>query len=154
MKKIVIIVFFLIFLVIVSWPKQACLIGMIVGGSIISPEGSAVLRHYCFGNGDTLELDADYIKSSPVFLKNAKKLKVGESKRVVFKQSEDWRLSYALNPFVITRTSTGYLIHQYIKFDSSGKIYTDLNLFFTKIRVSDNFVHAFECKPFVAICKI
>ncbi len=81
-------------------------------------------------------------------------MKVGEQKKVEFRQPEDWRLSYALNPFHIKREKDGYLVYQYIEFDRSGKIHTDLNLGFTKIRVYDNIVHVFDCKSFVAVCRL
>ena len=74
---------------------------MIIGGRIVSPEGSDILYHYCFGNGDTLNINSSYIRKSPVVLKSIKDLRIGEIKKVIFKQSEDWRLSYALNPFHI-----------------------------------------------------
>ena len=41
-----------------------------------------------------------------------------------------------------------------LKFDRSGKIHTDLNLGFAKIKVYDNIVHVFNCKPFIAVCRI
>ena len=41
-------------------------VSMIVGGKFISPEGSSMLCHYCFGNGDTLEINSHYISKSPV----------------------------------------------------------------------------------------
>jgi hypothetical protein len=135
-------------------PKKVFVISMIVGGRIVSPEGSDILYQYCFGNGDTLKLASGYIRNSQVVVKSKMGLKVGESKKVEFRQAEDWRLSYALNPFHIKREKNGYLVYQYIEFDRSGKIYTDLNLGFTKIRVYDNIVHVFNCKPFVAVCRL
>ena len=135
-------------------PKKMFVVSMIVGGKLISPEGSSMLYHYCFGNGDTLEINSNYISKSPVFLKNIKGMKVGQTKKVWFKQSEDWRLSYSFNPFILKRTKDGYLVYQYIKFDTTDKIYTDINLRFTKLRIHDNIVHVFNCTPYMAICKI
>lgn len=127
---------------------------MILGGKIVSPEGSQILDHYCSGNGDTLFLDNSYIKESPVILREIKNMKEGEIKKIVFKQNEDWRLSYALNPFKIKRERGKYKIFQFIKFDRSKKIYTELNLGFTRVRVYDDIVHCYECKPYVAYCEI
>lgn len=138
-------------IVITKYPKHAFVYSMIVGGKFVSPEGSQMLNHYCFGNGDTLEVQSDYIRTSPVVLNSIKSMKVGQTKKVIFKQSKDWRLSYAFNPYNIKREKDGYIIYQYIQFDTTGKIYTDLNLGFTKIRVHDNIVHVFECKPYVAV---
>jgi hypothetical protein len=81
-------------------------------------------------------------------------LKIGDAvERVGFEQKDDWRLSYALNPFKIKRTKEGYEIYQWIEFDQTGKVPTKLNLGITKITVNDAVVHAFECKPFWVICK-
>jgi hypothetical protein len=157
LNKISIIVgitFTLIILAIVINPKKAFVVSMIVGGRIVSPEGSDILYHYCFGNGDTLNIESGYLRSSPVVAKSMMGMKVGEDKKVEFRQAEDWRLSYALNPFRIKREKNGYLIYQNIEFDRYGKIHTDLNLGFTKIRVYDNIVHVFNCKPFVAVCRL
>lgn len=144
----------LILLLLLVFPKKAFVLAIILGGKIIAPEGAAILSHYCFGNGDTLELNSEYISRSPVFLKHVKKLKQGETKKVVFHQAEDWRLSYALNPFNIKKLPEGYLVYQYIRFDESGKIYTILDLKITKIKVYDNIVHTFSCEPFVAVSRI
>ncbi len=134
-------------------PRQALVIAMIIGGKVVAPEASAVLSHYCFGNGDTLYLNADYIKTSPVVLKGMEGLKIGQSRKVALKQKEDWRLSYALNPFTITRTRKGYTITQYMDFDKTGKVATMLNLGFTKIKVDDNITHVFDCTPYWAVAK-
>jgi hypothetical protein len=138
-------------IVITVYPKQAFVCSMILGGKVVSPEGSQMLKHYCFGNGDTLEVQSNYIRTSPVVLNSIKSMKVGQTKKVMFTQSKDWRLSYAFNPYNIKREKDGYIMYQYIKFDTTGKIYTDLNLGFTKIRVYDNVVHIFDCKPYIAV---
>ena len=154
LKKIFFVFLLLGVLLVLLYPKKIVVVSLILCGKIIAPEASEVLSHYCFGNGDTLYLDPEYIKNSPVVLRKIKTLKEGETIRVTFKQSEDWRLSYALNPFQLTNTPNTYLIHQYINFESTGDVFTELNLGFTKISVKDNIVHAFECKPFIAICEI
>jgi hypothetical protein len=127
---------------------------LILGGKIISPEGSQILDHYCSGNGDTLFLDPSYIKKSPVVLREIEGMKEGQTKNIRFTQKEDWRLSYALNPFKIKKEEGKFKIYQYIKFDRKGRDYTDLNLGFTKLRVKDGMVHVYECKPYVAYCEI
>lgn len=127
---------------------------MILGGYFVSPEASDILSHYCFGSGDTLYLDTSYIQQSPVIRREVNKLKIGDVvERIGFKQKEDWRLSYALNPFKVKRTKEGYEIYQWIEFDKTGKVPTVLNLGVTTITVNDAVVHAFDCKPFWAICK-
>lgn len=151
--RIVLIIILLLMGLVLLFPRKAVVIALIVGGKVIAPEASSVLSHYCFGNGDTLYLKADYIKTSPVVLKSIKGLKIGQTKRISFKQKEDWRLSYALNPFTIKRTREGYTISQYMEFDKTGTVVTILNLGFTKIRLSDNIAHAFNCTPYVAWVK-
>ena len=131
---------------------KVLVLGMIYGGKIVSPEGSQILDHYCFGDGDTLFLDPEYIKKSPVILKNIQGLKNGQRRKIRFHQKEDWRLSYALNPFFIEKRGEGYRIYQYIAFDKKGKDYTYLDLKVGKIKVQDGIVHTYECKPFVAVC--
>ena len=131
-----------------GFATKAAVICMIVFSKPFFPEASSVLGHYCLGDGDTLTLDTEYLKESPVIEKALKSMKNGESKKVVFKQSEDWRLSYAINGFTIIKEKNKVIVKQWIQFDKTGKIYTDLNLGFAKIRVDDNFVHTFDCKPF------
>ena len=134
--------------------KKTLVLMMILGGYFVSPEASDILTHYCFGSGDTLYLDSSYIKRSPVIKREISKLKVGDAvERVGFEQKDDWRLSYALNPFKIKRTREGYEIYQWIEFDQTGKVPTELNLGITTITVNDAVVHAFDCKPFWVICK-
>ncbi len=126
----------------------------IIGGYFVSPEGSAILTNYCFHETDTLILDSSYLQRSPVILKYAKNLKIGQTKKCIgFKQHLDYRLSYALNPFTISRSKDGYTVSQWIAFDTNGKVHTTLNLFLFKVTVPDNFVHTFDCTPFLVVSK-
>lgn len=113
------------------------------------PEASTILNHYCFGSGDTLFLEPSYLKVSSVITKELKTMKINETRIVRFNQKDDWRLSYAINGFTLTKTKNKIIIKQYIKFDKTGKIYTDLNLGVIKIRIYDKFVHTFDCTPFI-----
>jgi hypothetical protein len=81
-------------------------------------------------------------------------MKVGsEINRVKLNQRQDWRLSYAINGFTIKRTKIGFVIQQWIEFDTTGKVPTELNIGVMKIKVQDAIVHTFDCKPFWAICE-
>jgi hypothetical protein len=111
-------------------------------------EGVTVLSHYLFGNGSDLILESDYLPQSPVIRKRLKTMKIGEKQRVSFKQNQDWRLSYAINGFTLTKTATGFSIHQYIAFDTTGTVYTDIKTIFGKVRVYDNWVHQFGGNAF------
>jgi len=93
-------------------------------------------------------LDTSYLKVSPVITRELSTMKVGEKRIVRFKQKDDWRLSYAINGFTLIKQKDKVIVKQYIEFDKTGKIYTDLNLGITKIRVDDGFVHTFDCTPF------
>lgn len=75
-------------------------------------------------------------------------MKVGETKKISFRQDKDWRLSYAINGFNLTKTENGFAIFQYIAFDRTGNVYTDINTLFGEIRIYDNWVHRIECTPF------
>jgi hypothetical protein len=75
-------------------------------------------------------------------------MKIGEKQRVSFRQKQDWRLSYAINGFELMKTSSGFSIHQYIAFDTTGTVYTDLKSIFGKVRVYDNWVHTIGGNPF------
>lgn len=147
MKKISIIL--LLVSSVVFFFKKILVIGMIFVGSFFYPEASQILYHYCFGNGEKLILDSEYIKNSKIVSREFKKMKVGQKKRVAFKQNEDWRLSYALNPFYIEKWEDKVIITQFIKFDSTNKSYT----YFGPFKISDNIVHVFDCTPFDLYCE-
>ena len=134
--------------------KKLCVVGMIVGGFFVAPEASQILSHYCFGDGDTLYLDSSYLKRSPVVISAATGLKVGgKINKVRVIQSRDWRLSYAINGFTLKRTKKGYVIQQWIEFDKTGTIPTDINFGVGKLRVQDAIVHTFDCTPFWVVCE-
>lgn len=143
MKKIVLI--FTALTLFVVFFKKITVIGMIVVGSIFFPEASAALRHYCFGDGSQLEVNADYIKRSPVVQRELATMRVGEKRKVGFRQAEDWRLSFALNPFTIKKGKNKVEVSQWMKFSDNDRVITWL--FF--IPVPDNIVHTFDCKPYL-----
>lgn len=153
MKKIVIIVV-IIGLMTLCY-KKIVVVAMIVGGFFIAPEASQILSHYCFGDGDTLYLDSSYLKTSPVVISAATGLKVGSKiNKVTLIQSRDWRLSYAINGFTLKRTKNGYVIQQWIDFDKTGKIPTNIKFWvFPVFSVPDAIVHTFDCTPFWVICE-
>lgn len=125
------------------------LCGVITTQLNVPVEGISILSHYMFGNGEDLVLKSNYIPNSPVIKKELKKMSVGETKKITFQQKEDWRLSYALNPFRLTKTKNGFEIYQYIKFDFSGKVFTYVNTPLGRIKIYDNWVHIKKCKPFM-----
>jgi hypothetical protein len=118
---------------------------MIVVGFFFFPEASQALRHYCFGDGSQLNVDPEYIKTSPVVQQHLAKMKVGQKKKVGLHQWEDWRLSFAINPFTIEKQKHKVVITQWMEFDKKNKVTTWL--FF--IPVKDNIVHTFDCTPYM-----
>lgn len=118
---------------------------MIGIGAIFFPEASKILRHYCFGDGSTLYLKSNYIKHSPVVKRKLSKMKVGQTRKVGMHQWEDFRLSYALNPFKMEKQKDKVIITQWIEFAKTNKVIT----WFGPIPLPDNIVHTFNCKPFL-----
>ena len=142
MKKILIFSCFAAF--VLAFYKKILVIGMIGVGALFFPEASQALRHYCFGDGSRLFVNPSYIKNSPVVKKKLANMKVGEKKTVGFNQREDWRLSFALNPFTIEKKKDRVVIRQWMQFDRSNDVTTWL--FF--IPIKDNIVHTFDCTPY------
>ena len=106
--------------------------------NITAPEGSAILQHYCFGDGNDLALESDYLPNSPVIKLELKKMRIGQDKVIRFNQNKDWRLSYALNPFHLIKTINGFKIYQYIKFDNKGLDVTEINFRLFRIKIKDS----------------
>jgi hypothetical protein len=125
--------------------KKIIVLGMIVVGAVIVPEASTALSHYCFGDGDTLFVESDYIRTSPVVINELKTLRDGEKRRVGMRQCEDWRLSYAINPFNIERKGNKVIISQWMQFDTTNVVTTQFGPF----KINDNIVHEFECTPYL-----
>ncbi len=125
--------------------KKILVIGMIAVGAVFFPEASKALRHYCFGDGSELRVNPDYIRNSPVVKKHLANMKVGDRKKVGFHQWEDWRLSFALNPFTLEKRRDKVVVTQWMQFDHSGDVTTWL--FFIPMR--DNIVHTFDGKPYL-----
>ena len=118
-----------------------------------APEGSAILQHYCFGDGTDLVLESDYLPNSPVIKSELKKMRIGQDKVIRFNQNKDWRLSYALNPFHLIKTINGFKIYQYIKFDNKGLDVTEINFRLFRIKVKDSWVHIINPTPFMVVYK-
>lgn len=115
---------------------------------ITAPEATTILQHYILGDGEKLELHSTYLPTSPVIVKKLNAMRVGQSKIVRFEQYKDWRLSYALNPFVLTKNKNGFEIHQFIKFDTSGSQYTYIQLLGYRVKIYDNWVNVLHPTPF------
>jgi hypothetical protein len=141
MKKLVLFIGSLILMSFVS-------LNVITGWKGVPTEAITIVYHYMFGNGEDLVLKSNYLPTSKVINDNLSNMEVGESKRVGFKQDLDWRLSYAINGFTLTKTNKGFKIEQYIKFDTTGTVYTRINNPFFDFNIDDNIVHFLDCTPF------
>jgi hypothetical protein len=133
---------------IIVIPIFSIFISLFLYFKITAPEGCSVLQHYFLGNGKPLVLESDYLPKSPVIINALKGMRVGEVKRVTFEQKEDWRLSYALNPFQLKKLKNGFDVYQYIKFDNEGEVYTTINLGVLKFNFKDNWVRFFKTTPY------
>lgn len=139
LKKLLIVIFSI---------TMVLIIGIFSYFKITAPEGCAILQHYYFGNGEPLELKSDYLPHSPVIIKALKRMHVEQVKTIRFHQKNDWRLSYALNPFDLKKTANGFSISQWIDFDTSGDVFTVINFYIFKIKIKDSWVHVFRTTPF------
>ena len=132
----------------VAIPAFSIFISLFLYFKITAPEGCAVLQHYFLGNGEPLTLESDYLPKSPIIINALKGMRVGEVKKISFSQKEDWRLSYALNPFQLKKVKNGFDVYEYIKFDNKGKVYTTINLGVLKFKFADNWVHFLKTTPY------
>tara|TARA_R110002051_G_scaffold39538_1_gene83197 strand:- start:836 stop:1423 length:588 start_codon:yes stop_codon:yes gene_type:complete len=127
---------------------------MIAVGYFSYPEAAAILRHYIHGEGEDLLLSNDYFKKSKFIQRTIKTKGVGKHK-ISLRQHQDWRISYALNPFILHIKKNGTIkIYQKIVFKHpKRKVRTTLNLFGFKVKVNDGLVHAMKPSPFMVYVK-
>lgn len=124
-----------------------------LAGRLVSPEGGAIVFHYLHGNGQHLWLDSDYLQTSPVIQRSWRSLKVGQSRQVGFRQAEDWRVSYALNPFSLRRDAHEVLLWQRLEFSANPRVKTKLNYGWGQVELPDALIHALHPTPFTVFCR-
>ena len=76
-------------------------------------------------------------------------MKIGEKHTVSMHQREDWRLSFAINGFMMEKRKDTIIITQWMQFDTTNKVIT----WFGPIPIPDNIVHTFNCTPYMFQCK-
>ncbi len=129
-------------------------IGILSGVALtrfVYPEGSKILYHYVHGDGSTLELSSDYFKKSKYLQNKINQLGNGEHGPIALRQSQDWRLSMALNPFFLIITQNHVRIyHPNIVFAPvRGKqVHTIFKLGLLRLKVYDNLVSALNTSSF------
>lgn len=121
-------------------------------GRVVAPEASKVLWHYLHGGGDTLQLDHDYIRHSPVIAARLKSLRVGEGRRFTLRMNEERRIAYALNPFWMRREKNRAVIWQKIRFKDDRSTFTVLNYNLGSVRIPDALVHVLHPDDFIVYC--
>jgi hypothetical protein len=119
-----------------------------LAGRLVSPEGGAIVWHYLHGKGQDLWLDNSYLQTSPVIQRSWRSLKPGQSRQFSLRQAEDWRLSYALNPFSLRRGEHKILLWQRLEFSTNHKVKTVLNYGLGKIELPDALIHVLHPTPF------
>ena len=115
------------------------------------PEAAALLQHYIHGKGTDLRLDSGYFESSGYLQQVILKKGLGSHGPIALRQSEDWRLSLALNPYYLEVSDQIIRIyHPKIKFaDVDGElVYTVIPLGRIRLKVYDNLVSALDVSPF------
>ena len=55
-------------------------------------------------------------------MKHLAQMKVGQKKKVGIHQWEDWRLSFAINPFTIEKKKDKVVNSQWMKFDNKNEV--------------------------------
>lgn len=119
-----------------------------LAGRIVSPEGGQIVWHYLHGKGQDLWLDSDYLQTCPVIQRSWRSLKVGQHRQVGFVQAENWRLSYALNPFSLRRGEHDVLLWQRLEFSSNHRVSTKLNYGLGEVELPDALIHSLHPVPF------
>lgn len=121
--------------------------GIALVGRVVSSKGGAIVWHYLHGKGD-LDLDSSYLRKSPVILRSIRSLKPEESGRYAFHQADDWRLSYALNPFSLRRDAREVHLWERIAFGTDARIKTKLRYGLGVIELPDALIHVLHPKTF------
>jgi hypothetical protein len=128
-------------------------LGGIAVGQFVSPEGAAILRHAVYGGGSELQLDPSYFKCSRFLAAEMERRGPGTHGPIWFRQSEDMRLSLALNPVFITisdgRVRVGHPRIQFAAPDAPP-VLTIIPIGKLRLRMFDNLVGALQQKPFPA----
>ena len=127
--------------------------GIAGGGRLFFPEGGEIIWHYLHGHGSDLWLSPDYIRASPVILRSLAQLKEGESRQFRFRQAEDWRLSYAVNPFSLKKTSGNVLLWQLMKFETGAETFTTLNYGIGQFQLPDALIYSMHPETYTVYCK-
>jgi hypothetical protein len=129
--------------------------GILVGtgvGGLFYPEGARILRHTVYGGGADLELDASYFAESEYLRRQIDDLGPGDHGPLWLKQSDDWRLSLAFNPYYLRIMEDRVrLYHPTMKFSAAAAkpVHTMVPIGRMRIKVYDNLVSALGADEFL-----
>jgi len=117
------------------------------------PEAAKILHHYIHGDGSELKLDAAYFRKSRYLTSVISRLGTGDHGplTLTLTQSQDWRMSLALNPYFLKITADRIRVyHPQISFTPAKgpKVFTIVPVGRMKIKVFDNLVSALNPTPF------
>lgn len=116
------------------------------------PEASALLYHYVYGDGSDLMLDSAYFQKSDYLNRTITTLGLGEHGPIALEQSQDWRLSLALNPYYLSVTKNNVkLFHPKITFaplHEKDKTFTIVPIGKMKLKIYDNLISAMNPDSF------
>jgi len=81
----------------------------VCGASVAYPmyrEAAKSLIYCIYGNGEPVEVSADYFKKSPFLKQEIERLGMGHFKEIGMHQADDWRTSLTFNPYNPRITAT------------------------------------------------
>jgi hypothetical protein len=132
-----------------GWFDRLVVYSFTTGGAVIAypmyPEASKALWNCVYGNGEAVELSADYFKESAFLRKKVAQLGIGDHREMGLKQAEDWRTSLVFNPYNlrITRDSVE-IYYPNMHFKSNPKIITQVPFGRFTVKYRDNLVAAIQ----------
>lgn len=127
--------------------------GIATGGRMVSLEAGQIIWHYLYGHGADLWLSPDYIRTSPVVVRCLAQLKEGQSRQFGFRQAEDWRLSYAVNPFSLNKQNGKVLLWQLMKFETRPGTLTTLNYGIGRFQLPDALIYSMNPQTYTVYSK-
>lgn len=110
-----------------------------------------LLWHYVYGDGSDLELPSAYFQKSSYLTRKISEYGEGEYGPIALKQSDDWRMSLALNPYYLSIADKSVKVfHPFIRFASpqGERVWTSVPIGKLAIRVYDNLVSVMDPTPF------
>lgn len=124
----------------------------IIVGYILYPEAGQIFQHCIYGDGSTLKVKSDYFKDCTGIKILVNQYGPGLHGPLYIKQSIDYRLSLAFNPFYLEITPEKIKIYcPNTKFTKNHKTYiTIIPIGKLNIKINDSIFTAIQAKPFLS----